>query len=112
MRLRNEVTSRPWAIMERIGEHTLQVSHRGLCSINRKRLAAAQIAKPAAIVQSHNVIGMRMGEENRVQPADVFAQHMDAKFRGCVQDEPSLVGIAVNGGTGTLVFGIIVGYRG
>ena len=86
MRLRNEVTSRPWAIMERIGENAFQIVHRRRCRINRKRLAAAQVAKPAAVVQSHNVIRMRMREEDRVQPANVFAQHLDAKFRRCVHD--------------------------
>src|SRR5205814_4575363 len=100
MRLRNEITSRPGAIMEGIGEHTLQISHRGLCGINRKRLAAAQIAKPAAVVQSHDMIGMRMGEENCVEPANVFAQHLHPEFWRRIHDKSSLSGLNINGGPG------------
>src|SRR6266404_4396168 len=106
MRFRNEVTSRPWAIMKRIGEHTLQIIHCPLCSIYGKGLATAQIAKTAAVIQAHDVIGMRMGEDDSVQPADVFAQHLNAKFRRRIDYQPSLAGFNINRGPGAMVFGI------
>jgi hypothetical protein len=61
------------------------------CRVNRKSGSAAEIAKPAAIVESHDVVRVGMGKKYRVKPADVFAQDLEAEFRGGVDHQFDLV---------------------
>jgi len=70
----------------------------------RQRPAAAQIAEAPAVVQSHDVVGMRVREDDRVQPPDIFAQHLEAKFRRRVHDQFDLFRGHVDGGAGAVVF--------
>ena len=77
--------------MEGISEHPLQILHRRLARIDRQRLAAAQIAKAPAVVQAHDMIGMGVREQHRVQPANLLAQHLDAEFRRRVDDHLGLL---------------------
>src|SRR5688500_16137791 len=78
---RDEVTPRPWSIVEGERKDTPQITHRIFGCINRQCLATAQVAKPAAVIEPHDVVGMRMRENDRVEPADVLSQALDAKFR-------------------------------
>ena len=105
VRFGTEIAFRNCPPVKRIDENPPKRRHRFLVRINRQR-AFAQIAKPAAIVQTHDVIGVGMGENNRIEPADVFAEHLDAKFRRRVHDEFDLVRGDVNGRPGAMVFGI------
>jgi len=45
-----------------------------------------------------------MGENNRIKPADVFAEHLDANFRRRVHGQLDLVRGDVNGRPGTIGF--------
>ena len=100
-----EIAFRNCPPVKRIDENTPKRRHRFRVRINRQ-CAFAQIAKPAAIVQTHDVIGVGMGENHRIEPADVFAEHLDAKFRRRVHDEFDLVRGDVNGRPGAMVLGI------
>ena len=55
----------------------LSAGHRLLVGINRQR-AVPQIAETPAIVQAHDMVGVRVGENDGVEPADVFPQALDA----------------------------------
>ena len=82
--------------MERVSENALQVVHRCLSRIDWEGLSTTQIAKPPAVVQSHYMIGVRVGENDRVEPPDIFAQHLDAELGCGVHDQTRLVGFNVN----------------
>src|SRR5438876_10400644 len=92
--------------MKGVSKDSLQIIHGWFVGINRQGLAFAQIAKPAAITETHDMIGMGMGEEHRIEPADVFAQHLDAKFRGGIDYKFSVLGGHVNGWPSAMVFRI------
>src|SRR3954465_3508484 len=104
MRFGDEVTPWPRPVVKSVREHAAKVVHRWLVRIDGQRLATSQIAKPAAIVQAHDVVGMRMGEDNRIQPANVLPQHLEPKLRGGVHDEARLRAFDVDGRAGAMVF--------
>lgn len=79
-RLRNEVASGPRAGMESVGEHALEVSHGFRTGVDGEGSPSAKIAKPSAVIQAHDVVGVSMREDDRVQPANIFAKHLQAKL--------------------------------
>ena len=106
MRLGEKIALRNRLAGEGVLEDPPQVLHRLFPGINRQRRSAPQIAKPPAIVQSHNVIGMGMGEDHRVEPADVFAQHLDAELRRGINHQLDVRRVHIKRRAGAVVFGI------
>ena len=102
MRLRHEVTLGPRPVVEGIDEHAPQRHHRLGVRVDRQR-PAAQIAKPPAIVQPHDVVRVWMREDHRVQPPYPLAQHLDAKLRRRVHHEFYLVRGHINRRPGAMV---------
>src|SRR5437879_4121610 len=106
VRFGNEIPFGPGSSMKGVGENPPQILHRGLVSIHRQPLVTAQVAKAPAIIQAHDMVSMRMSEKHGVQPADVFAQHLNAKFRRCIYHDFSFAAFYVNRGPGAMVFWI------
>ena len=79
VRLGDEITLRPRSVVEGVAEHALQIVHRCFVRIDRQRLAASQVAETAAVVQAHDMIGMGVGEQHRVEPADLLPQYLEAE---------------------------------
>ena len=79
--------SGPWAIVKSEGKHAPQIAHGLFVGVNRQGFAAAQITKAPAIIQAHDVVGVRVRENDRIEPADAFAQTLDAKLRRGVDDD-------------------------
>src|SRR5215469_14749851 len=74
-----EITGRNDATIERVNEHAFDVFHGFGIGIDWNR-ALAQVTETAAIVQAHNMVGMRMSENNGVEPLNVLAQTLDAEL--------------------------------
>ena len=106
-RFRDKVTLGPWSIVKGVSEYAAEIIHRDFVGVNGQCAAAAQIAKAAAIVESHDVVGVGMGKQDSIEPADILAQHLDAKLRGCIDDEFSLAGFDVDGWAGAMVFWVL-----
>ena len=102
-RLRDEVTLRPRPVVKSVSKDAPQRLHRLSARIDRQRLEAAQIAEAPAIVQPHDVVRVRVREDDRVQPVDFFAQHLDAKLRRRIDHQLDLVGGEVDGRTRAMV---------
>ncbi len=98
------------ASIKGVSEDPLQVVHRSFAGINWQR-TFAQITETAAIVQAHDVVGVRMGEDHRVEPADVFAQALHAEFRRRVHDQPDLVRRDIDRRARAVVFGVRQKFR-
>src|SRR5215212_1151174 len=92
--------------MEGIGEDTPQIFHRLFSRVNRESRAAAEVTKATAIVQSHDMVGMGMSEKDRVEPADVFAQHLQTELWCRVNHQLDLFGRDINRGAGPVIFRI------
>ena len=88
--------------VEGVDKNPLERVHRGRVRIDRQR-PIAQIAEPAAIVQAHDVVGVRVRENHRVEPVDFFAQALHAELRRRVHDELDFVRRDVNRGAGAPV---------
>ena len=67
--------------MEGIGKHPPKMAHGLRTGVNGKRRSPAKVAKPPAIIQTHDMIGVSMRENDRVQPANIFSQDLQSKFR-------------------------------
>ena len=92
MRLRNEVALWPRAIVKGVNENALQCFHRFRARINRQRLESSEIAEPAAVIEPHDVIRVRVGEDDGVQPAQIFSQALNAELGRGIDDQFHLVG--------------------
>src|SRR5215813_973260 len=103
MGFRNEITGPPGPVMKCVREYTAQVGHGGFIRIDRQTFAAAQITKTPAIVQSHDMVSMRMSKNDCIQPANVFAQHLDAELWSGIDDKSRLTRFHVDGWTGSMV---------
>jgi hypothetical protein len=90
-----------------VSEHAAEIIHGDLIGVNGQCTAAAQVAEPAAVVESHDVICVGMSEQDCVEPADILAQHLDAKLRGCIDDEFGLAGFDVDGWAGAMVLWVL-----
>ena len=92
VRFGNKVALRPRPVVEGVAEHAPQVVHGCLVGIDGQRLAAAQVAEAAAVVQTHDMIGVGVGEQHRVQPLDLLAQHLEAELGGGINHQLGLLG--------------------
>ena len=106
VRFGNKITPGPRAVVKGVGKDAAQVGHRRRVGIDRQRLVAAQITKAAAVVQPHDVVGVRVGEDHGVEPAQVFTQALDAEFRRGVHDQFDLVRGDINRRPRAMVLGI------
>src|SRR5687768_17585576 len=61
--LRDKVTARPWPIVKGKSENALQHPHGGFAGVNWQWVSASQIADPAAIVHTHDMIRVAMGDD-------------------------------------------------
>src|ERR1700677_1287921 len=82
----NEIAPGPGAVMESVTVNPFQSVHGLRLGVNRQRLATAEVTKTAAIVQSHDMVGVRMGEKNGIETADILAENLGAKIGGGVGD--------------------------
>ena len=111
-RFGNEIALRPRAVVKSVSKDALQITHGRGAGVDRQRSSATQVAKPPAIIQPHDVVGVRVGEKDRVEPVDSLAQTLQAEFRRRIDHEPGLVGGDVNRGPGPMVFWIGQEFRG
>src|SRR6185503_10810171 len=95
-----------WAAIKRVSEDTLQIIHRRLAGIDRQGIAAAQITETAAIIQSHDVVGVRMSKNDGIQPANILAQDLNSKFRCSVHHQFNLVRRDINRRSRSMVPGV------
>ena len=77
----------------------------------RHRHSIAQITEAAAVIQTHDVIRVRVRENHRVEPVDFFAQALDAEFRRRVHDDFYPVRRDINGRPRAPVFGVRQKFR-
>ena len=75
-RLGDEVPFGPRPVVKRVGEHAGQIAHRAFVGVNGQPLVPAQVAETPAIVQAHDVVGVRMSEQQRVQPPNLLSQRL------------------------------------
>jgi hypothetical protein len=82
--------------MKSIGKDSLQITHRHGAGIDRQRSPAAQVAKPPAVIQPDDVVGVRMGKKDRIEPVDLLTQTLEPEFRWRIDRQPGLVTGDVN----------------
>ena len=73
-----------------------------LGGIDRQR-AFPQVTDAPAVVHAHDVIGMRVGDEHRIEIAEFLPQHLSAKIRSGVDDQPDRRGFDVDRGAQPMV---------
>jgi hypothetical protein len=78
-------------------KNALKIGHGFGRGIDRHRTALP--GKAPQIIEAHDVIGVRMGENDGVDAADIFAQGLGAKIRSGIDDESGLRCLDVNGRT-------------
>src|SRR5690606_22782876 len=100
-----EVAPGNWAAIEGVDEDALEVLESFGGGVDGKR-TFAEIAKAAAIVEAHDVIGMGVGDDDGIEPADVLAEALEAEFRGGIDDELDLGSLDIDGGAKAMVFGV------
>src|SRR5207302_9050986 len=88
--VRHEITFGPRSAVKSIGKYTAKILHGVLSRIDRES-ASSQIAESAAIIQAHDVVGVRMGEQDGIEPANILTEHLSAKIRRSINNQPNLV---------------------
>ena len=102
MRLRFQIAGKRIQALNANSKHALQVRHRfGRC-INRHR-AATFPTEAAQIVKAHDVVGVRMREDNRIEVPNIFAQRLRPEIGAGIDDKSALRSLNVNGRTGAVV---------
>ena len=101
--VRREIAAPMDFAIEGVAENAAEVGHRGRTGINRQR-APELIAEAAAIIEAHDVIGVRVRENDGVDHADFFAEHLEAEFRRGIDDEFGGAGLDVDGRAQTMIF--------
>jgi hypothetical protein len=48
------------------------------------------MAKPPQIVEAHDVVGVRMGEDDGIEMTNVFSQNLRPKIRAGIHDKRAL----------------------
>ena len=103
IRMKIALGNRP--AIEGIRKDPPQGFHRRLTRVHRER-TPAQITHPPAIIQSHDVIRVGVGDEDGIEIAQAFAQHLRAKIRRGVDDQPNFRGFQVQTGPQPVIPGI------
>jgi len=98
-----EVTARDGLAGEGVLEDPLKVGH-GLGRGVDGQWGVAQIAEAPAIVQAHDMVGVAVSEEDRVERADVLAEDLHPELGRGVHDQLDAGGGDVERGAGAMVF--------
>src|SRR5687768_13527351 len=94
-----------WPSVKGVSEYSLQRSHGRLVCVNRQR-SAAQVTKAPAVIESHDVICVRVRINDGVQPPDLFAQALNTKLRCGIDDHLRFGTLDVNGRPRAVIFRI------
>src|ERR1700722_14333662 len=88
--------------IEGVIENTFDDIRRGIISIQRDFALVLKTQGPQ-VVQSQDVVGMRMGIEHRVDMIDTFPQGLHPKVRAGINDDPVSLPGDGNGRPGTAI---------
>jgi len=75
-------------------EYAPEVAHRLRRSVDRHRTPL--VGKPSQIVETHDVVRVRMGKNHRIEVADVFAERLSPEIRSGVDNPGALWGANVD----------------
>src|SRR5437762_13922192 len=81
--------------------NALKITHSLRGSVNGK--GPKFVRKAAQVVESHDVIGMGMGEDHCIQTPDVFAQRLGAKIGSGIYHPGALWSFDINRGAQALI---------
>src|SRR5207302_7593737 len=95
MRLRFQITGKWVGTFEGEHENALEIGHGFGGGVDRHGTALP--GKAPQIVESHDVVGVRVSENDRIDPADIFAQSLGAEIRSGIDDKGGLGRLDVNG---------------
>lgn len=82
--------------------HAAEGSEGFFRGIHRQR-AATEIADAAAVIHSHDVVGMGMRNEDGIQIAKFFTEHLGPEIRSGVDDQSNRRGLDVNRGAQSMI---------
>ena len=102
MGLRVEIAEGNWVSPEGVIVDPSQRTEGLLGGIDRQR-AFPQVTDAPAVVHAHDVICMRVGDENGVEIAEFFPQHLSAEIGSGVDDQPDCRGFDVDRGAQSMV---------
>lgn len=102
----DEVTFRVRPVVEGVEKNPPQVLQRRRAGMDGQRLLARQRTEAPAVIHAHDVVRVRVRDEHGIQPADAFAQALQAELRRGVHREPHLRRLHVNGRPGAMVLRI------
>ena len=101
-----EIALRHRPILEGVAEDAPEIVHRRFVGVDGERFAVAQVAETTAVVEAHDVVGVSVGEEHRVDVADLLPQDLEPELGRRVDDEADGIGLHVDRGPGAVVFRI------
>ncbi len=100
---RDEVAFRMWAVVEGVEKNAAQVFQRRRAGVDGQGLLAGHLAEAAAVVHTHNVVCVRVGDEHGVEARDALAEALQAELRRGVHNEPRVWRLDVDGRPGAVV---------
>ena len=100
-----EVAGKMRAIVKRVIVHALEGGHGFLVGIERE-LALLNRAEATAVIQAHDMVGVGVSDDDRVEPVDLFAKALESEFRCGVDHEFNLVSLDVDRRAHAMIFRI------
>src|ERR1700694_983885 len=101
MRFRFQIIRNGVCGLERELKNTFEIAHCFGRGINRHR--PARVRKSAKVVEAHNMVGVRVRENDSVDATNVFAQRLGSEIGAGIDDERRLGGFDVNRGAQTFI---------
>jgi hypothetical protein len=101
VRLRFQIIWNRIARVEREPKRALQISHRFRRCIYRYR--AARVRKSSEIIKAHNVVGVRMRENDRIDFANILAQCLCPEICASIHYPRTFRRLDINRGTQPLI---------
>jgi predicted oxidoreductase len=105
MRFRVYIPREPFFAVERVKEYPLQILHGVLRRINGNA-STIDRAKSSEIVESHDVIRMRMGIKNGIQMPNIRAERLKPELCAGIYDPGAVRRLYVDRGPQPLITGI------
>ena len=101
MRLGLQIIWNRIARIEREPKHALQIAHRFGGCIDRHR--ASRVRKTPQIIKAHDVIGVRMRENDRIDTANILAQRLCSEIGTSVHHKRALGRFHIDRGAQPLI---------
>src|SRR5437588_12126156 len=96
-----QITGKTIEAVESEFKNAFEIAHRFRRGVDRHR--AECVRKTPKIVEPHDVIGVRMRKDYRIEPPNIFAQNLSAKILAGIQTPRAFGSLNVNRRTQPLV---------